>query len=443
MTLPPPLRGALRPPGDRSVGVRALLLAARARGASTISHVPDTRPFRTTVRVLRDLGVRIQGRLPGDLVVHGGFASRSGAPRRVDCGGSATLARLLMGLLAPLDLTVLVDGDPALRRRPMDRVVGPLVAAGADLRHVDGPGTLPVLVTGRPCRRRWLRVSLPSGQVKSSLLFALLGRPHGLLLGRLDSRDHLERLLPLFGAVVRRRGPDAEGRCYLHLPGSLTGTRVPLPADPSSAAFLAVAAMLRPGSAVTLSDVIASPGRTGFIPVLQAMGAVISLVRHRRCGGEDVADLVAEASPSPLHPVTVPAASVPACIDEIPVLAACAARIPGTSTFEGLAELRIKESDRLEGLRRGLVALGADAQVSGDTLVVEGGLRPILAESSIETRGDHRLAMALAVPRFAAGVPVVFDDEGRCLQDSYPDFLGDLARLGPSLAPEDVEGGTG
>ena len=413
-----PLRGTLRVPGDKSIAHRALLLAAMAPGVSSVSGVPDSLDVRATLDCLKRLGVGFSHR--GSTIRIAGRGGRGFLrPRAVlDAGGSGTTARLLMGLLAGQTFETRLTGDSYLRRRPMGRVAGLLRRMGA--RVALRGDRLPASIEGAPLRGIRCANPVPSAQLKSAVLIAgLLATGETSISESALSRDHTERLLPLFGARLRRRG----------LTVTITGqarlrpARLTLPGDASSAAFWVVAASLVPGSRLRLKAVGCNPTRTGFLRVLKRMGARIEM--SRPSGRPDpVCDLVVR--PAGLTAVVIGPAEVPALIDEIPILALAASQARGLSRFRGVSELRHKESDRLAGTVRLLRSFGAKAWAEGDDLVIAGPAR--LRGARFDPAGDHRLAMAAAVAGLAAEGRTVVLDAG-CAAASYPGFWKEFQRL--------------
>lgn len=409
-----PLRGTVKVPGDKSIAHRALIFSALAEGVSRIANLPDSADARSTIACLRDLGVKISaGRVQGT-------GGRLKPPRRaLDAGNSGTTARLLLGLLAGQPFAARLTGDASLRRRPMGRLAEPLRRMGARVRLRRGD-RLPARVDGARLDGISWASPVPSAQLKSAVLLAgLLARGRTTVSESLPSRDHTERLLPFFGVRVSRRGRSAA----VMGPARLRAVRWRLPGDASSAAFWVAAAALVPGSRLRLPRVGANPGRTGFLNVLRRMGARIacSTAKGRP---EPVWDILAESGR--LCATTTSAAEAPGIIDEVPLLALAASQAAGTSRFQGLAELRHKESDRLAAIVRLLRSFGARARVEDDALVVRGPVR--LRGAAFDPRGDHRLAMTAAVAGLIAqGRTTVAGAE--CIAVSYPGFCAELERL--------------
>ena len=427
-----PLAGDLRLPTDKSISHRAVLLAAMAEGESNLTGVLDSADVRATIAAAEALGATlevVEASERGLRMRIAGWGARGPVTPAdpIDCGNSGTTARLLMGVIAGWPITVTLTGDESLSTRPMARVTGPLAAMGAHIITTPA-GTLPVTITGGDLRGAAYVSPVASAQVKSAVLLAGL-RAAGTttVTEPAPSRDHTERMLPAFGVAVTT---DAE----MHA-ASLTGpvvvqaADVIVPADPSSAAFVTAAAMLVAGSHVRLPNVSANPTRTAFVRVLERMGARVRLSELPAMGLEPVATIDVRHTEH-LRATLVTAAEVPALIDEVPVLALLATQADGTTRFEGVAELRVKESDRLEAVRAGLEALGAQVEAGEDWLAVTGPAE--LTGARLPSLGDHRLAMTWAVAGLiATGETVVEGFEA--VDVSYPRFADDLAALGSGL----------
>ena len=426
------LRGNIGVPGDKSISHRALIIGAMAVGETTVENLLRADDVMRTLTAVRALGAQVSDdgdevRVRG--VGVGGFATPSDV---LDLGNSGTGTRLLIGAVASQPLTAQFTGDASLRSRPMARVTSPLERMGAQFVAREG-GRLPLTVIGAedalPIR---YDVPVPSAQVKSAVLLAGLNAPgETTVVERARTRDHTELMLRAFGATLRIADDNAGARA-ITVTGQpeLRGTRVFVPGDPSSAAFLAVAALIVPGSEVTIAGVGMNPLRTGLYDTLAEMGADITYANRRVEAGEPVADLAIRAGA--LKGVDVPPALAPAMIDEYPVLAVCAAFAEGTTRMRGLAELRVKESDRLAAIAEGLAACGAKVAIEGDDLIVEGRGVPE-GGVTIAAHDDHRIAMSFLVMGLATRAPIAIDD-GRMIATSFPEF-GDLMRaLGADIA---------
>lgn len=423
-----PLSGSVAMPGDKSISHRAVLFAAMARGTSSHTGVLDSEDVRATVTAVRALGagvdVRPEG--PGRMTVTiSGWGAEG--PREpdgpIDCGNSGSTARMLLGVVAGWPIEVTLTGDDSLTRRPMQRVTVPLTAMGAEF---EGPaeGTLPIRVSGGPLHAMAHESAVASAQVKTALLVAGM-RAEGRTTVREPalSRDHTERLLPAFGVPVGRA--DDGLSCWVEGPVVPRASGVAVPGDPSSSAFAVVAALIVPGSDVTVTGVSLNPTRTGYLRVLERMGADVRVTVRGETGAESVGDI--RARRSPLRSTLIPAHEVPSLIDEIPILAVAAARAEGTTRFEGVRELRVKESDRLTAVAEGLGALGATVRAGDEWLEVEGPGR--FGPADLDPHGDHRLAMAYAVAALA-GTGEVRIERFESVSVSYPRFADDLSALG-------------
>jgi 3-phosphoshikimate 1-carboxyvinyltransferase len=408
----------LKPPGDKSITHRALVLAALAEGRSELERPLTSWDARSMASALRALGVSVSPlRAGGRVTVVGrGLSGLTDPGKSLHCGNSGTTARLLLGVLSAFPFAVRITGDASLRRRPMRRVTVPLASMGARFEEEAGDG-LPLVVRGGQLRPLEYRMPVASAQVKGALLLAgLAGRVAVQVSEPRRSRDHTERMLGALGVPVSTAGATVALSPVERLPAF----RVRIPADPSSAAFL-LAAGLVAGVPVTVEDVGINPTRAGMLEVLRRMGAHLEVSPKGSALGEPFGDVT--VWPSALRACRVEAGEVPAVIDEIPVLAVLASRAQGVSVFEQVGELRVKESNRLELLAANLRAVGVASEVQGDSLVVEGPSGP--PRGFIETARDHRLAMAFAVLGTAPGARVELS-ERVSVAVSYPDFFEDL-----------------
>jgi len=431
------LRGAARVPGDKSISHRALMIGAIAVGETVIDGLLESEDVHCTAAAVRAMGVAAGADTAGRWRVRGvGVGGLSEPDGVLDLGNSGTSARLLLGLIATHPMTAHMTGDASLRSRPMGRVATPLERMGASFLMRDG-GRMPLAVTGaaEPVPIVY-RTPVPSAQIKSAVLLAGLNAPgETTVIERQASRDHTELMLRHFGADVAVQAA-ADGARTITVKGwpELAARPVTVPGDPSSAAFPAVAALLVPGSEVVVHNVGLNPLRAGLFQTLTEMGADIAFDNRREEAGEPVADLRVKAGA--LKGIDVPPDRAPAMIDEYPVLAVAAAFATGRTRMRGLAELRVKESDRLAGIAQGLAACGATVAVEGDDLVVDGTGAPPAGGARIETRLDHRIAMAFLVLGMAARRPVVIDD-GRPIATSFPGFVALMNGLGAAIGPAD------
>jgi 3-phosphoshikimate 1-carboxyvinyltransferase len=430
-----PLAGRCRVPGDKSISHRALILGALSVGRTRVSGLLEGEDVLRTAAALGALGAGVERGDDGVWTVTGVGIGGLGEPDDVlDLGNSGTGARLLMGTVASHPFTSVFTGDASLRKRPMGRVAEPLGKIGARFVGRDG-GRLPLAVVGaeNPMPISY-RLPVPSAQVKSAVLLAGLNAPGETVVEEpLPTRDHSERLLRHFGADVLVE-PLNDGGRRIRVKGQpeLAAADLIVPGDPSAAAFLAVAALIVPGSEIVIEGVGVNPLRGGLYTTLREMGADIAFADERVEGGEPVADLVVRAGR--LKAVAVPAERAPSMIDEYPILAVAAAFAEGQTVMHGLAELRVKESDRLAAIAQGLASCGAQVTVAGDTLAVQGN-GPPAGGGAIATRLDHRIAMAFLVLGMAAQKPVRIDD-GATIATSFPGFAALMNRLGAAIAED-------
>ena len=428
------LAGTVTLPGDKSISHRALMLGALSVGETVVEGLLEGEDVLHTAAALTALGAELARDERGLWHIHGRGVGGLAEPAEVlDLGNSGTAARLLMGLAASHPFVSFFTGDASLRRRPMRRVAEPLERMGASLIAREGY-RLPLAVVGtaEPLPISY-RVPVPSAQVKSAVLLAGLNAPGvTTVIEPAPTRDHSERMLRAFGAVVELSERD-DGALAVMLTGQpeLKPQRLAVPADISSAAFVLVASLLVPGSRVSLEGVGVNPLRCGILTTLAEMGAELRLENEREQAGEPLADLVVAAGR--LEGVHVPAARAPSMIDEYPALAVAAAMARGTSRFDGLAELRVKESDRLSAIAAGLAANGVKVEIEGDSLIVHGSAGPVAGGGLVETRMDHRIAMAFLVLGLGAKAPVTIDD-GAMIDTSFPGFVALMNGLGARIA---------
>ena len=431
------LTGRARVPGDKSISHRAVMLGGLAVGETRVSGLLEGEDVLSTAAAMRQLGAEIERRDDGTWRIWGrGLGALSEPSDVLDLGNSGTSARLLSGILASHPIVSVMTGDASLRRRPMGRVTVPLGRMGAQFITREG-GCLPMTVVGSDSLLP-LRYKLPvaSAQVKSALLLAGLNTAGVTeVIEPVATRDHSERMLRAFGAHLEI-GDTPDGRS-IRVTGQpeLHGCAVEVPADPSSAAFPIVAALLLEGSDLLLPDVAMNPARTGLIETLREMGGDIEEQNRREAAGEPLADLRVRASR--LTGVSVPAERAPSMIDEYPVLFVAAACAQGRSHFAGLEELRVKESDRLAVMAEGLAACGVTLKAGKDDLTVEGcGGRP-KGGQRVATHLDHRIAMAFLVLGLAAEQAVTVDD-AKPIETSFPGFAGLMGSIGAKLTREEA-----
>jgi len=425
----PPLTGRLRVPGDKSITHRAILLGALADGSTEIRGYLDAEDCQRTAAACRALGTGVEGWGSPVLQMHGkGLRGLREAEGVLDAGHSGTTLRLLSGVLAAQPFLSILTGDASLCRRPMGRIIQPLRQMGASLWGRAGDQYPPLAIRGGPLRGIRHESPVASAQVKSALLLAgLFAEGPTTVMEPTPSRDHTERMLRGFGHQVEVSGPSVT----VWPARSLTPVALEVPGDFSSAAFFLVAASLVPGSRLSLTGVGLNPSRTGLLEVLAAMGAAVEIEGRREACGEPVGDVTVTAAP--LRGVSVGGALIPRLIDEIPILAVAAACAEGETEIRDAAELRVKESDRIAALAGELGRLGADVLERPDGLRIRGGRR--LAGALCSSRGDHRIAMALAVAALVARGETRLADCA-CIRTSFPDFVPLLRLVAPAADPQ-------
>ncbi len=419
------LRGAVRAPGDKSMSHRALILGAMASGVTDIEGLLEGEDVLATARAVEAFGARVErlGHGRWRVTGQGGFRTPDGV---IDCGNAGTGVRLLMGAAAGYTGSVTFDGDASLRSRPMGRVTDHLSRMGASFDWSGKPGLLPATLTGGALSAIDHVQTVASAQVKSAILLAGLNATGVTSVTEPEkSRDHTERMLRAFGAMV---DVEAAGEGWvIRLQGGqpLTGTAVAVPGDPSSAAFPLAAGLIVPGSEVTVEGVMLNPLRTGLFDTWIQMGADLTLANRRIAGGEDVGDITARHSA--LKGVVVPQARAASMIDEYPILAATAAFAEGVTVMRGVGEMRVKESDRIRLMVDGLRACGVAVEEEPEGFLVTGG--PVPGGTTVHTAHDHRIAMSHLVLGLAAAAPVTVD-EPDMIATSFPGFVAMINGLG-------------
>lgn len=429
-----PLKGEAATPGDKSISHRALIFGAMAVGRTTITGLLEGQDVLDTAKAMAALGAGVDRTGPGawtvDGVGVGGFREPDAV---IDCGNSGTGVRLIMGAVASSPIAVTFTGDASLCKRPMGRVLDPLAQIGATSLGRSG-GRLPLTLRGAesPVPIEY-RLPVPSAQVKSAVLLAGLNTPgETRVIEREATRDHTERMLAGFGAEIDST-PTADGGRVIRLAGQpqLTPCAVAVPRDPSSAAFPVVAGLLVDGSEVRAPAVGLNPTRAGLFATLQDMGADLTIENRREEGGEPVGDIVARFSA--LKGIETDPARAPSMIDEYPILAVAAACAEGVTVMRGIRELRVKETDRIAAMARGLAACGVRVEETEDSLTVHGmGPGGVPGGATVASELDHRIAMSFAVLGLAARAPVTIDD-GAPIATSFPAFVGLMRRLGARL----------
>ena len=422
------LVGRVTVPGDKSISHRALMLGALAIGETRISGLLESADVLATAAAMRGFGATVERDASGLWRVHGlGPGGLLEPEAAVDFGNAGTGARLAMGLAGAHPFATTFVGDASLSRRPMGRVLEPLREMGAEVIARSGD-RLPLSIRGAdPMAPIAYRVPVPSAQVKSAVLLAGLNiEGTTTVIEPIPTRDHTERMLRGFGAGLEIE-PGADGATVIRLSGrpELKGQEVTVPGDPSSAAFLLVAGLIVEGSDLVVENVLLNPGRTGLLATLAEMNADVSIENRRLSGGEEIGDIRVRASR--LRGVTVPAERAPSMIDEYPILAVAAAFAEGRTVMQGLGELRVKESDRLSAVARGLAANGVECREGPASLEVQGGR--VAGGAMVETHLDHRIAMSFLVLGLAAERPVSVDDTAM-IATSFPSFLDVMAGLG-------------
>jgi 3-phosphoshikimate 1-carboxyvinyltransferase len=429
-----PLSGRVRVPGDKSISHRALIFGALTVGETRISGLLEGEDVLNTGKAMRMLGASVERQGEGIWSVHGvGVAGFAQPPGVLDLGNSGTGCRLVLGAVAGSPVTATFDGDASLRKRPMGRVLDPLARMGARIISAAENGGLPVTLQGaRDPIPIVYESPVPSAQLKSAVLLAGLSAPgETVVIEEEATRDHTERMLKHFGARVRvDKHGDYGRRITLTGQPELEPAPVVVPADPSSAAFPLVAALLVPGSEVIVEGVMTNPLRAGLLTTLREMGASIEILATRDEGGEEVTDLRVRAGA--LKGVEVPPERAPTMIDEYPILAVAAAFAQGTTRMGGLKELRVKESDRLAATAEMLRINGVEVHIEGDDLIVQGRGR-VPGGGLVATHMDHRMAMSALIMGLASEQPVTADDTAY-IATSFPSFIPMMRQLGAEFA---------
>ncbi|MGN6470509.1 MAG: 3-phosphoshikimate 1-carboxyvinyltransferase [Rhizobiaceae bacterium] len=430
----PGLAGRARVPGDKSISHRSFMFGGLASGETRITGLLEGEDVMRTGEAMKAMGAAIR-KEGSEWIIRGtgnGALLEPQAP--LDFGNAGTGSRLTMGLVGAYDMETTFIGDASLSKRPMGRVLDPLRQMGVQVLKAADGDRMPITLRGpKTTAPIAYRVPMASAQVKSAVLLAGLNTPGvTTVIEPVMTRDHTEKMLAGFGAELEiETGPEGVRHIRLQGQGKLTGRTIIVPGDPSSAAFPIVAALIVPGSDVLIENVLMNPTRTGLITTLLEMGASIEFLNGRDAGGEDVADL--RVRHSDLAGVTVPADRAPSMIDEYPVLAVAAAFAEGETLMQGLDELRVKESDRLAAVARGLEANGVDCTEGKDFLAVRG--RPGgkgVGGGTVETHLDHRIAMSFLVMGLAAQKPVTVDD-ANMIATSFPEFMGLMRGLGAEI----------
>ncbi|MEP9386790.1 3-phosphoshikimate 1-carboxyvinyltransferase [Mesorhizobium sp. KR9-304] len=430
----PALKGTARVPGDKSISHRSFMFGGLASGETRITGLLEGEDVMRTGEAMKAMGAVIEKK-GGEWIINGvgnGCLLEPEAP--LDFGNAGTGSRLTMGLVGTYDMETTFVGDASLSGRPMGRVLEPLRQMGVQVLKAAPGDRMPITLRGpKHAAPISYRVPMASAQVKSAVLLAGLNTPGvTTVIEPVMTRDHTEKMLQGFGAKLSVE-TDEQGvrHIFIEGQGKLTGQTIAVPGDPSSAGFPLVAALIVPGSDIVIENVLMNPTRTGLLLTLQEMGGRIEVIDPRNAGGEDVADLRVRSSE--LKGVTVPAERAPSMIDEYPVLAVAAAFAEGETLMQGLEELRVKESDRLAAVARGLEANGVECTEGEATLAVRG--RPGgkgLGGGTVKTHLDHRIAMSFLVLGLATDKPVTIDD-ATMIATSFPEFMGLMTGLGADI----------
>ncbi len=423
------LKGDIEVPGDKSISHRALILSSQGVGISKIIGLLESEDVLNTLKCLRLLGVRIDEESECYKVYGVGVGGLSEPEDILYMGNSGTGVRLLMGLVTPYEFTSFFCGDKSLHKRPMGRVTVPLEKMGASI--ISRPnGRLPLALTGTSSTLPiTYELPVPSAQVKSAILLAALNTMGETTVIEPEStRDHTERMMKSFGINLDIKGNKISLKGYQELKSQ----EINVPGDPSSAAFLVVAALLVPSSNVTIKNICINKSRIGLYTTLKEMGANIEFINIREEAGEEIADIKVESSK--LKGVEVPASRAPSMIDEYPVLSVAASFAEGTTVMRGLRELRVKESDRLSVIAEGLMASGVECRIGGDDLYVTGKKRNAVKDKQIviKTHMDHRIAMSFLVMGMISDIPVVIDSD-EMIDTSFPGFIALCNSLGAEI----------
>lgn len=415
------LRGEVTVPGDKSISHRSVMFGSIAKGTTEIHNYLQGADCLSTISCFRSMGIEIENN--GDTVlVHGkGLHGLQKPDQVLDCGNSGTTTRLISGILAAQDFDVILTGDDSIKKRPMKRIMDPLSLMGADITSVCGNGCAPLKIAGRPLHGIHYTSKVASAQVKSAILLAgLYGDGETRVTEPYISRNHSEIMLRYFGADVKTEGTTAVIQPAKELYGSL----VRVPGDISSAAFFICAGLMAPDSEILIRHVGINPTRDGIFKVCKAMGADLTILDESAGGGEPTADILVKSSS--LRGTVIGGAVIPTLIDELPMIAAMACFAEGETVIKDAAELKVKESNRLEVMVNGLRAMGADVDETEDGMMIRGG-KP-LHGACIDSHLDHRIAMTFAVTGLCADGETEISG-AECVNISYPDFYKDLKKL--------------
>lgn len=425
------LKGTVIVPGDKSISHRSLIFASQAIGECKISGLLESEDVLNTKKSLEKLGIKIIKKKNDYFVSGNGIGGLSEPDDILDFGNSGTGSRLMIGLLSSQNFKSFITGDSSLRGRPMARVIRPLSKMGAKVNARQG-NLLPAVIEGHDMMLPMenYEMEVPSAQVKSAILLAAMNIPGvTTIIEKEKTRDHTESMMKYFGMDIKVT--EKGGKNIIKFSGQkeYKAKNINVPADPSSAAFPIVAAIITEGSEILCKNILLNPTRTGLFETLKEMGAKIEYKNIRTEAGEKIADIKASYSPN-LKGVKIPASRAPSMIDEYPILGIAAANAKGETVMNGLAELRVKESNRLELIKKGLTQNGIKAIEKGDSLIVTGG--KIKGSVTVTTHGDHRIAMSFLVAGLVSDKPIKVD-EPHMIATSFPEFKGLMNRLGAKI----------
>lgn len=415
------LKGEVTIPGDKSISHRAVMFGSISQGLTEVTNFLQGADCLSTISCFRKLGISIEN-TPEKILIHGkGLHGLSAPSETLDAGNSGTTTRLISGLLAPQPFSVTLTGDASIQKRPMNRIIDPLSQMGASIKSIHGNGCAPLSITGSPLRAIHYTSKVASAQVKSAILLAgLYADGETKVTEPYISRNHSEIMLNYFGASVTTRDTTAS----VFPEPRLVGQKVEVPGDISSAAYFIAAGLIVPNSEILIKNVGINPTRDGILRVAKEMGGNITLLNVNHEKGEPVADILVKSSS--LHGITIKGEIIPTLIDEIPIIAIMAAFAKGTTTIMDAAELKVKESNRIDVMVENLSAMGCDITGTEDGMLLHGGKE--LTGASIDSRLDHRIAMSFAVAALCAeGVTNIKGSQ--CVNISYPAFYQDLERL--------------
>lgn len=416
-----PLRGEIEIPGDKSISHRAIMFGSLAKGTTEVTHFLQGADCLSTISCFQKLGIEIEN-TQEKIIIHGKGLQGLSAPTDIlDCGNSGTTTRLISGILSGQNFTSTLTGDASIQKRPMKRIMDPLRQMGADITSVHDNNCAPLMIKGSNLHGIHYHSPIASAQVKSSILLAgLYAEGETRVTEPYISRNHSEIMLSHFGANVR-----TEGTTAILLPDPiLEGQKIAVPGDISSAAYFIAAGLLVPGSEILLKNVGINPTRGGILRVAKEMGGEIELLNMNTDNGEPTADLLVKFSA--LHGITIGGEIIPTLIDEVPIIAIMAAFARGTTVIKDAAELKVKESNRIQVMVDNLKAMGADIESTDDGMIIHGGKD--LHGAIIDSHMDHRIAMSFAIASLLADGHMTILDKN-CVDISFPTFYQDLDRL--------------